>query len=167
MLRSAELSRDGRYRYELTRRWGRGVTVPWLMLNPSTADWTNDDATIRKCRGFSERHGAGSIRVYNLYALRARDPKALFRALRAGEDVQGDNDLWLVRIAHYLRTVGGPMVVAWGANPVPQSRIDEVVAIFDGIPLMCFGRVGSGAPRHPLMTPYETKLERWVGASSG
>ncbi|MCA9851707.1 MAG: DUF1643 domain-containing protein, partial [Dehalococcoidia bacterium] len=53
MKRSASFSRDRRYRYELGRRWGLGPAVTWVMLNPSTADATVDDPTIRRCIDFS------------------------------------------------------------------------------------------------------------------
>ena len=49
----AELSSDGIYRYALTRQWADGQCVGWLMFNPSTADASTNDATIRKCMGFS------------------------------------------------------------------------------------------------------------------
>ena len=34
MERSAVISDCGRYRYRLTRRWGDGYALPWIMLNP-------------------------------------------------------------------------------------------------------------------------------------
>ena len=46
--KGAELSPDGVYRYTLTREWEDGRCVCWLMFNPSTADATLNDATIRE-----------------------------------------------------------------------------------------------------------------------
>lgn len=66
------------YRYMLTREWDEhGDKICWVMLNPSTADETLDDPTIRRVRSFSQREGYGSLVVVNLYAMRATDPKGL------------------------------------------------------------------------------------------
>ena len=52
----ARMSADGRYRFLLTRRTGFGEKkVMFLMLNPSTADAVQNDATIRRCMGFASR----------------------------------------------------------------------------------------------------------------
>lgn len=75
--KGAVISQDQLYRYLLWRRWGTGPVVTWLMCNPSTADATVDDATIRKCTGFAKRWGFDGIHVINLFALRSRDPLAL------------------------------------------------------------------------------------------
>lgn len=50
------------------------------MLNPSTADETTDDPTIRRRIGFGKRENTPLIQVVNLYAYRATDPAALARA---------------------------------------------------------------------------------------
>src|SRR5215471_15764062 len=61
----------GPYRYLLSRRWRPGAPALFVMLNPSTADDTADDPTIRRCIGFARRWGAPAVEVVNLYALRA------------------------------------------------------------------------------------------------
>ena len=70
------------YRYRLTREWDAALPpLGWIMLNPSTADDTRDDPTIRKCVGFARRNGYGSIRVANIIPARATKPADL-NALR-------------------------------------------------------------------------------------
>lgn len=45
---NAVISSCGKYRYVLTRQLGSGSkTATFIMLNPSTADATQDDPTIR------------------------------------------------------------------------------------------------------------------------
>src|SRR5258708_25884820 len=75
--KGAVLSDDLVYRYELTRRWDSRPMVTWVMLNPSIADAEVDDLTVTKCCGFTQRWGWGGIRVVNLFALRATNPKEL------------------------------------------------------------------------------------------
>ena len=84
-LSEAVISQDERHRYSLTRRWGDGPRVCcWIMLNPSTADATTDDPTIRRCIGFTHDWGYDALTVVNLYAWRATDPADLRNAQRAG-----------------------------------------------------------------------------------
>jgi hypothetical protein len=74
----AELSACRTYRYRLWRQWDADLApVVWVMLNPSTADESADDPTIRKCIGFAQRWGYGGIEVVNLYAYRSPDPRQL------------------------------------------------------------------------------------------
>ena len=63
-LSEAVISQDERHRYSLTRRWGDGPRVCcWIMLNPSTADATTDDPTIRRCIGFTHAWGYDALTV--------------------------------------------------------------------------------------------------------
>jgi hypothetical protein len=56
---NATISPCGKYRYWLERKWGPGTPQVFVMLNPSTADASEDDPTIRRCMGFARREGAG------------------------------------------------------------------------------------------------------------
>lgn len=144
------------YRFILERRWDTGNTMPlvWCMLNPSTADETQDDPTIRKCIGFSKRAGFSSLIVVNLCPWRATDPKALFAAQAAGADVMAldENRAWLEGAARQ-----GPVVAAWGANFKPWMR-PALEAGALPLKLWCLGLTKAGAPRHPLMVPYSQPL---------
>lgn len=64
---SAVLSPDGVYRYELRRSWNPRPACGWIMLNPSRADATDDDPTVRRCLGFASAWGYGSLLIHNLY----------------------------------------------------------------------------------------------------
>lgn len=61
VVRTALFLPDHRYRYVLTRAWTKKPKVMWIGLNPSIADASIDDPTIRRCSGFARDWGmAGS-----------------------------------------------------------------------------------------------------------
>src|SRR5690349_1903454 len=97
----AVISPCERYRYRLWRSWGDGAGgfAVFIMCNPSTADASINDATIRKCIGFAKRWRMHGIRVVNLFALRSRDPNALL--VDPYEAAGPDND-------RHLELVTGP-----------------------------------------------------------
>jgi hypothetical protein len=80
VIRTALFSRDRRFRYRLGRRWVEGAAVCFVLLNPSTADEMQDDATVRRCIAFAKAHGFDALEVVNLYAYIATDPADLRRA---------------------------------------------------------------------------------------
>ena len=125
------------------------------MLNPSTADATVDDPTIRRCRGFARAWDCNGIVVANLYALRATDPAELWRH---PEPVGPLNDFHLQRLALEHETV----VCAWGAN-ARRERVAQVRALFTGPHhrLMCLGVTKDGSPRHPLYVRADQPLIEW------
>ena len=76
----ALFSPDRVYRYRLWRRWKpEEPALVYVMLNPSTADEIDSDATVTRCIERARRMGYGGIEVVNLFALRSTDPTALYR----------------------------------------------------------------------------------------
>lgn len=149
---TATLSLDGRYRYDLTRRWADGPRVVWVMLNPSTADAEADDHTVRCCIGFSQRLGYGALTVVNLYALRATDPEELGRA---------DDPIGPSNVAYLdLHLTAAPMVIAaWGAHPWASKVADVLMG--GHRPLHCLGVTRDGSPRHPSRLRADAQLQEW------
>lgn len=157
---SAVFSECKSYRYLLTRpsetMYPERGTALFVMLNPSTADASLDDPTIRRCRGFARSWGCSGLTVANLYALRSTDPKVL----RGHSDPVGpDNDRHLFNLAVEY----GDIICAWGAHAT-RERVDRAVAIFKlaGARLWCLGTTTSGAPRHPLYIKADQKLIEWT-----
>lgn len=157
---SAEFSDGGLYRYRLDRAWQidnpRRLVV--IGLNPSTADESADDPTIRRCVGFAKREGCGGLIMVNLYAYRATRPADLFRA----KDPLGDgNDSTLRHVC-----VGGGRIVvaAWGVRGAPQNRGSDVLRMLrrNGVEVHHLGLTKDGHPKHPLYLPATAPLTRWV-----
>lgn len=159
---SAVLSECGKYRYRLERvLGGDGFVLVFIMLNPSTADATRDDPTIRKCVGFARLWGASKIIVVNLFAYRATDPRHLFMARCSGEDVVGPDNNQHIRLA---LEQSDSAVVAWGRNVEDWTwSLEQQAFVGKWANLQCLGTTKGGSPRHPLMVPYRQELQDWVG----
>jgi hypothetical protein len=147
IIKAATISRCERYRYRLTRYWGPGYMLPFVMLNPSTADASNDDPTIRRCMGFARREGAGGIVVANLFAFRATSPADM---LAAADPFGPDNEGHLIEIGAASVATKMPIVCAWGSHG--DGLESRAIDLFQrqGARLMCLGKTASGQPRHPL-----------------
>lgn len=92
----ATFDRQRVYRYTLWRRWSEGERyVQFICLNPSTADETNDDPTMRKCVKFAQTWGYDALCMTNLFAYRATDPRVMKAAL---DPIGFGNNRWLLRI---------------------------------------------------------------------
>lgn len=149
---AAVISDCGLYRYFLMR--GEQNALPFLMLNPSTADGQLDDPTIRRCKGFANTVGYDGIVVMNLYAYRATKPEDLWTV---SDPVGPENDAWIAKLARYPE-----VVCAWGSN-AKQDRIQQVIEILksSGVGIKCLGTTKHGAPRHPLYVKASQPLIDW------
>lgn len=153
---SALLSACRKYRYSLTREWDESLPAMIVVgLNPSTADETQDDPTIRRCIGFAKREGCGKLVMLNLFAFRATDPARLSDALAPDGIVGPWNDRTFDEHATDPRTK--LVVAAWGAHRLAQLRARSALVHFDVV--YCLGRTKDGSPRHPLYVRGDKPLE--------
>lgn len=149
----AEFSPCMTYRYCLWRRWdwqGYANQVMFIGLNPSTADESDDDPTIRRCIRFAKDWGYGGLLMMNAYAFRATDPRKM-KASMAPVGPYNDDALG------YRRTQVGLIVAAWGCN-CSESR-EEAVCRAIGQTVHCLGKTKAGRPKHPLYLKADTKPE--------
>lgn len=159
--RNAQISPDGMYRWRLERLVDTGaLTALWLGVNPSTADASIDDQSIRKLYGFGERLNVQRWLVGNPFAFRATRINELREAL---DPVGPFNDLFLREMIRSADLV----IAGWGRiDKVPaglRGRFDEVIEMvqaYGKVPY-CWGTCDDGSPRHPLMLSYDTPLEVW------
>ena len=134
----------------LERTWDDALPGALIVgLNPSTADETTDDPTIRRCIGFAKEWGCGGVRVLNLFAFCATRPEDLWKAR---DPVGEDNDRWLQRASREARLT----VAAWGVHGHGHERAATVIGML-ARPL-CLGLTKDGAPRHPLYVKAGTVL---------
>ena len=162
---SAILSPCGEYRYRLERDLGLfGPVGAFIMVNPSTADASLDDQTIRKVKGFAIRLGWTRVIVGIVFAFRATDISQLARA----HDPVGPKNLeYLHRILDDAECV----VCAWGAlQKLPIGLRDQWSLVPDmatslGKSLQCLGTVKDGHPKHPLLVSYSSPVVGWSAPS--
>jgi hypothetical protein len=158
--KSAVISECGKYRYRLERRWGDGPLLPFVMLNPSTADAENDDRTIRRCMAFARREGFSGIIVANLHAYRSKHPSVL----AVTPDPTGpDNDDWLRNLARGAFADGVGVVCAWGVWHGPGVDRSLIIIRSSGALTVCLGRTKDNFPRHPLYVKSDQPLEPYDG----
>ncbi|HEU0197081.1 MAG TPA: DUF1643 domain-containing protein [Nevskiaceae bacterium] len=143
---AALFSPDRVYRYTLWRDIDLATRdyVQFICLNPSTADETHDDPTVRRCIDYAKRWGYGALCMTNLFAFRATDPGVM---LASKEPVGADNDLWLDRVASGANLV----VAAWGVHGAHDGRAAAVAARIQGLHALRVTR--GGQPGHPLYLP--------------
>lgn len=155
MNKSAVISKCGRYRYRLDRVWeetkGR---VNFVMLNPSTADATTDDPTIRRCVAFARDWGYGGIVVTNLFIYRATSPEVL---KTVGGHPAADS------IIKTCAEQSDLVVAAWGNHGTLYNRGERVRAFLasHGIELNHLGLTKIGQPKHPLYLPKTSQPVLW------
>lgn len=150
----ADLDVDREYRWRLWREWDADLpTVVFLMLNPSTADETEDDKTIRRCIGYAKSWGYGRLEVVNLFAYRTSKPSEL----RTADAPVGDrNDEVLRDVCDEAELV----VAAWGGFDDHRDRAIEVAEMLD-VELQALGTTKDGHPLHPSRQPADLEPEPW------
>lgn len=161
---SAIISSCGLYRYRLERTVGmEGPVYAFFGINPSTADASVDDATVRKWIGFTKAWGGSRFIVGNVFAYRSTDVKALASVEDAfGPDI-GGHTTDIINEADIL-------VPCWGCTDKVPPRLQFAFDVLmdaltsSGKPVKHFGLTNGGDPKHPLMLGYSTPLQPWGAA---
>lgn len=140
------------YRYVLWRIWNPSLPrVLFIMLNPSTADQIQNDATLRRCIHFAQSWSCGSIEVVNLFAFRSTNPSML---AHVADPVGPENNTHIQQAIRRASLI----VCAWGAYKNSGKRVREVLKFLEGREVYCFGCTREGNPRHPLYVPAISQL---------
>lgn len=156
---------SSRYRYVLWRTVDpanpRRMVV--IGVNPSTADASEDDPTIRRCRRFALDSGHGQLVMLNLFAWRATDVRELGRVPQPfGGTEHG-------RLVDIETAAADTVVCAWGSSaklpaslrPWPANVAAAMVA--KGLRLHVLRLTAKGDPEHPLYLPASCRPVPWSG----
>jgi hypothetical protein len=146
------------YRYRLTRTWGTGPRVMFVMMNPSTADPLVDDPTVAKCRRFALKWGYGSMYVGNTFAYRATDQS---RLAEVDDPVGPENDDHLRGMAVESKLVifayGQPKHRKLKSRGIAVARLLHQHQVLPHILKLS----KNGTPCHPLYLPGTLEPMPW------
>lgn len=156
MTKQTTFSPDRRHRYTLWRTF-RSSELPFdgalptsghiqfIGLNPSTADETNDDPTVRRCVNYAKGWGFFEMCMTNAFAFRSTDPRGM---LSAPDPVGEDNDERLLEVAASADLI----VCCWGRHGLHAGRHDRMKELLKphAARLRCFKLNADGTPVHPL-----------------
>ncbi len=147
-LNGAEFSDDRKYRYVLWRIWDEDKPKVLIIgLNPSKADESVDDPTIRRVKRLAASWGFGGIYMVNLFAWVTPYPEEL----EACNDPVGENDHKLKEYYSKCQEV----VFAWGATET-NGRAEKISGMFPNA--KCIAKNLDGSPKHPLYVKKEAQL---------
>lgn len=156
MIRAADFSSCGTWRYTLRRTWAKDrPRLLWILLNPSTADETRDDPTNRRGMRFAYSWRYGSLVFCNLFAVRTPEPAEM---KKAADPIGPKNNGWIVGEAHDADKI----VLGWGVHGDYMGRDEQVLELLKDFDLYCLGRTKAGFPKHPLYLKKSTRLERFT-----
>ena len=149
----AGISADKLYRYTLSRVWDESLPLlGWIGYNPSIADGSIDDPSVRRMMTFSADSRHGGLLLGNLHGLISTDPKQLLNH----PDPIGPNNLaaWTS-----IKNQCPHVVAAWGAAGLGTPQSLKAIEMFPA--LWCLGTTKHGAPRHPLYIKSSQPLVRF------
>ena len=139
MNKTAVLSDDNIYRYQLSRIWDEEKPkILFIMLNPSTADEFVEDPTIRRVVTYAKDWGYGGVYVGNLYAFRSTDPKGL----KCIADPIGPENINHIQT---LISLVDKVIYAWGNEQKEPDWLKKIVET-----PYCIEISKKGIPKHPL-----------------
>lgn len=152
----AKFSPCRRYRYALWREWDPSKpTLVFCGLNPSTADETQDDPTIRRVLGYARTWECGHLVMVNAYAWRSTDPRALFEV----DDPTGPENL--ATILHWAQRAR-TFVAGWGNNVRERDAFALRTALrANGVQIHALKLTSKGQPSHPLYLPKALQPFPW------
>ncbi len=149
----AQISPCEKYRFSLWRIWDEALPqCAFVGLNPSTADATKYDPTIRRCCGFAMSHGYGGLTMLNLWAYRSKNPVDLSGRITNEEKINEDA---IVRVASNVSRV----VAAWGSHAMAFARQEKIMAMVPEWWALHITK--SGMPGHPLYLKATSQMRRF------
>ena len=150
----AEFSECRNYRYALWRIWDKSLPlVMFIGLNPSTANETDNDPTIKSVCRIAKNNGYGGVYMMNCFAYVSTDPKLLKRNPMSDEW----NNNTLTVIASKCQDI----IFSWGNFDVVKEtgRDKELSEMFPNAKALHINK--NGSPKHPLYCKSDSKFIQW------
>ncbi len=164
MKSNASFSSCGSYRWILSREINASKTeLIFIGLNPSSANYEENDPTLKRLIGFSEIWGFGKLSVINLFARISTKPKIL---KFCDDPVGSKNDFVLEKnIKYWLANDLCQLWIGWGVNGKLMNRDESVLKKIKNKyakqPYV-IGITKNGCPMHPLYVGKSKKLYPYI-----
>jgi hypothetical protein len=130
-----------KYRYALWRIWDENKPlVMFIGLNPSTANETGDDPTIRRVKSMAKSWGYGGVYMMNLFAYVSTDPAKLLLP----EALDKVNEYHLLATSQKCRKI----IFAWGNFKEAEQQGRKIADVFPNAYALHINK--NGSPKHPL-----------------
>ena len=159
MKSSASFSTCKDYRWNLSRYINKSQkTLIFIGLNPSLANKSENDPTLKRLLGFAELWGYGSLIVVNLFARITKSPKVL---ASCDDPVGWKNDFELNKRISYWETKDSyELWIGWGINGRLMNRDKLLLKRIKKSSKKPYviGLTKDGYPRHPLYTSKQENL---------
>ena len=159
--RLAVFSDCGKNRYWLRRNLTTQADrhVLWIMMNPSRANETSNDATTTMTTNISRRHGYDIHGVVNLSAVIEPDSTRLTANDGAVDPL---NNQAISRALSWIRRQRGDIVIAWGASRHLKQREAQLLQHLRRRHLLCLGQNSDGSPRFPRAIRRDAALAEFI-----
>lgn len=150
VIKSAEFSPCGKYRYVLSRVWAPELKQAMCIgLNPSKAGSEKNDPTINILIATLSKLGYGGFKMVNLYSCITSKPNKIFDF----ENPEASHWAWIQTTAMTVQDV----IFCWGAFPHAVVRAKKMKALFPNA--KCFGHNADGSPMHPMFLMWSGQLK--------
>lgn len=150
MIEGANFSIGGDHRYSLWRIWNNSKPkVIFIGLNPSTANESVDDPTIRKVKKFANDWGYGGVHMMNLFTQVTPYPNEL-RLHDDDQIIQNRNRVIALAEQENIKLI----VFAWGNFKEATEQGRYFADCLNGY---CLGQNKNGSPKHPLYIHSKTQ----------
>lgn len=148
-------------RYSLIKEGEKMLIV--VGFNPSTADDKKIDPTMRFVLGIAKFNGYNGFAMVNLYPLRSTNPDKLPKEIDKKIVKENFSHIDYILDKYPLADI----LLAYG-NLVDKRSYTKIIArkllnLFHdkSRQIYCLAKLKSGNPKHPLRTPYSTKLQKY------
>jgi hypothetical protein len=143
----ASFSSCRKYRYALWRIWEESKPlVMFIGLNPSTANESEPDNTIKRVTRICKHNGYGGFYMMNCFPLVSKNPSALQdffdTPFHDVEDIE--NMRQLLEVSRKCKDV----VFAWGNFKEAKERGKSISGYFKNAKALAI--LKDGSPKHPL-----------------
>ena len=160
------------YRWILKRELFSGKkTVIFIGLNPSKANSSNNDRTLKRIINFCSIWNYKNIYIINLFGLISKSPIQLSKS---NDPIGKNNDFIILKSLEFWREDSNcDLWVGWGDKGQLKGRDRQVLKLIKNFSnlksneinysksVLCIGLSKKGNPRHPLYMPNQSFLRKF------